>query len=957
MPAHIPFFRVFLSSPGDVNDERRAVLEVLERLPNRPAFREKVGFRVVAWDKPGADTPMLATMSPQEAIDAGLPRPSECDIVICILWARMGTPFKIDGTDYLSGTHYELLDALKSTRTETIIYHRSEKKLFDASDTDGHEQYNRVQSFFKSELFNDPATKQIRRGVNHYANPADFREKFETHLEELVVRLLKRAEIEPANTHTDPSVALPSTVPRIETRRWDGSPFPGLRSLTKDDALIFFGREHETDALVKRVSESRFVAVVGASGSGKSSLVGAGLLPRLEANAISSETTGSKDWRVVQFTPGQSDQPLSALFEAIVKTFEMLRPSPFDMRRIKNQFVQDVIADPLTACDTLSAMLEAEKAPAWAEVLIFIDQFEELFTLVEADNIVPFARMLSALAQHPHIRIVVTIRHDFMYRAIEVPELAELLNLGSLHLAAPTVGALAQMIKRPAELAALEFDNGLPEQILSDMGGQAGALALMAYTLDELYKIAETRHDRCLTFTDYAALEGVHGAIGKRAEQTFARLPIENKETLLARVFRELVEVDERGTATRQRCAISRFNEAELVLVRAFTDARLLVMDEGTIEVAHEALFHFWERLKMWIAEVQEDLILLRQVRTAAHDWQNKRKREPGKGFDYLRWPAERLTLVYTMLERHQPTLTKVEQDFIEPEQTRLLGEINDIHTEHQRRRWIGERLATIGDPRTGIGLDEHGLPQINWLTITERGTVKIRGKSFTLQQFHIAQYLITYPQFQAFLDAPDGFNNELWWSGFPQKYVKQAISLAVAQYNNYPRDKVSWYQSVAFTRWLDAKYREYNLLTQLSAEHLQIRLPTEWEWQWMSQSGSAKLKYPWGVLDNLPRANSIGAGINNRSTAVGMYPNGNAGCGAMDVAGNLWEWCLNDYDNLELPYNTMNKNKTLRGGSFNDEEHFMACRYRDYFDAASRNNYIGLRVIIGPPIELNGKI
>lgn len=89
MPEHIPFFRVFLSSPGDVNDERKAVLEVLQRLPNRPAFREKVGFRVVAWDQPGADTPMLATMSPQAAIDAGLPRPSECDIVVCILWSRM----------------------------------------------------------------------------------------------------------------------------------------------------------------------------------------------------------------------------------------------------------------------------------------------------------------------------------------------------------------------------------------------------------------------------------------------------------------------------------------------------------------------------------------------------------------------------------------------------------------------------------------------------------------------------------------------------------------------------------------------------------------------------------------------------------------------------------------------------------------------------------------------------
>jgi energy-coupling factor transporter ATP-binding protein EcfA2 len=264
----------------------------------------------------------------------------------------------------------------------------------------------------------------------------------------------------------------------IGTRLWEGSPFPGLRSFTKADAPIFFGREHETDALVKRVSESRFVAVVGASGSGKSSLVGAGLLPRLEANAISSETTGSKDWRIVQFTPGQGDHPFEALFDGIVKTFEGVRPSPFEMRRVKKQFVADAAADARTVSEALAAALEAEKAPRWAEVLLFIDQFEELFTLARAESVLPFARMLQKLTRHPRVRVVATIRHDFVHRAVEVPELAELLNLGTLHLAAPTAGALVRMIKRPAERAALELEEGLAEQIVSDMAGQAGALAL-----------------------------------------------------------------------------------------------------------------------------------------------------------------------------------------------------------------------------------------------------------------------------------------------------------------------------------------------------------------------------------------------------------------------------------------------------------------------------------------------
>jgi hypothetical protein len=945
MPEHIPFFRVFLSSPGDVNDERKAVLEVLERLPNRPAFREKVGFRVVAWDKPGADTPMLATMSPQAAIDAGLPKPSECDIVVCILWSRMGTPFVMGGTDYLSGTHYELLDALNSKRPETLIYRRIEKKLFDATDTAGQEQYNRVQTFFDGELFYDPATRQIRRGVNTYGSPADFREKFEMHLEELVVRLLKRSESHPALPRIEPQ-PLPPAVLTIESRRWEGSPFPGLRSFMPADAPIFFGRERETDMLVKRVTDNRFVLVVGASGSGKSSLVGAGLLPRLQANAISSETTGSKDWFVVQFTPGQSDHPFAALFDGILKTFEALRPSPFETRRIKNQFVQDLLADPLTACDTLMAALETVKAPAWAEVLLFIDQFEELFTLAKPDSIAPFARMLAALAAQPRVRVVVTMRHDFVYRAIEIPELAELLNLGSLHLSAPTAGALAQMLKRPAELAALEFEDGLPEQILSDMGSDAGALALMAYTLDELYKIADSRHDRRLTFVDYAALGGVQGAIGKRAEQTFQKLPLDDKETLLGRVFRELVEVDERGTATRQRAPQGRFGEQALALVQAFTTARLLVVDENTIEVAHEALFRSWERLKNWIAEAQEDLILLRQVRTAAHDWQTKREREPGRDFDYLRWPAERLVLVYAMQERLKPELNEVERDFIEPEQNRLLREIEVLHTDHKRRRWIGERLATIGDQRTGIGLDEHGLPQIDWLLVTPGGQIEIEGKTFDVQPFYVARYLITYRQFQAFLDAPDGFEAERWWDGMPDDYKRQAMSPAVAQYDNYPRDSVSWYQSVAFARWLNAKYQEHGLLTQFGGGDWTVRLLTEWEWQWMAQGGSAALQYPWGDWDEHPRANTTEAGIGDRSTAVGMYPHGSAHCGALDVAGNLWEWCLNDYDNPEIVDGYSNaKRKGLRGGSFNYVQALAAASSRYGFNPNHRLNLSGLRL------------
>lgn len=950
MPQHIPYLNIFLSSPGDVPQEREIARRIMKRLPNRYGFKGRVALNIIAWDDPESGTAMEATLTPQEAINRGLPRPSECDIVIVIFWGRLGTAFTdTDGQKYESGTQWELLDALKSSKPRTYIYQRTEKPDLGDIDAPKYEdnlaQYRRLQTFLKSDVFYRDG--EIKRSVHQYKTPGDFETLFELRFEEIVGRILESLSAGSFARASNPNIEVAETIdwPRGQ------SPFPGLRSFTKADAPIFFGREHETDELVKRVAENRFVATVGASGSGKSSLVGAGLLSRLQANAISSETTGSKDWYVVQFTPGQGDHPFAALFDGILKTFEVLRPTPFDLRRVKNQFVQDMLADPMTVCDTLLGALETAKAPAWAEVLLFIDQFEELFTLAKPESIAPFAAMLNRLSVQPRVRVIVTMRHDFVHRAIEIPELATLLNMASFNLAAPTTGALAQMIKRPAELAGLEFEDGLPEQILNDMGNAAGALALMAYTLDELYKIADSRHDRRLALVDYQSLGGVQGAIGKRAEQTFQNLSLNEKETLLGHVFRELVEVDERGTATRQRAPQGRFGEPELVLVRAFTNARLLVMDENEVEVAHEALFRSWERLKDWIAEAQEDLILLRQVRNAAHDWQAKGRP------DYLLWPQERLILIYAMQERLAPELTEVERDYIEPEQARLLREVETLPKtaeSHERRRDIGDRLAVIGDTRRGVGV-KNGIPDVLWLSVEGSGKpIVFRNEKgnlygqFTVQPFYIAQYQVTYAQYQAFVEAKDGFKNPARWAGMPEQVQQQALENQRTKSLNNPRDSVSWYQAVAFSRWLDAKLREIGLLPD---EQLVVRLPTEWEWQWAAQAGEATRDYPWGEWQE-GYADTSEAGL-SRTVAVGLYAHGEATCKALDLAGNVFEWCLNDYAKPEIVDGYDNgKDKVVRGGSFYNNRYTAHASYRSQLIPHHRNDPYGFRVVLGSPIK-----
>ncbi|MEI7555827.1 SUMF1/EgtB/PvdO family nonheme iron enzyme [Candidatus Chlorohelix sp.] len=934
MPEQITNIRVFLSSPGDVPDERGIVLKELEGFPLRPSFREQVSFRYVAWEKAQAGAPMFASKHPQEAIDEGLPKPCQCDIVVVILWSRMGTPFSYKGVDYLSGTHYELLDALSNPQTHTLIYRRTEKKQFDADDDEGIAQYKKVRAFFDSDFFKDPDTGQIRRNVFKYDNLDEFRKKFETDLESIVLQLLKRPLV-PAILDSTPET------PLFTSTIWDGSPFPGLGAFKKKHAPIFFGREHETDALVRKVSESRFVAVVGASGSGKSSLVGAGLLPRLEANSI----PGSKDWRVVQFTPGK--EPFEALFEGILETFEALRPSVFEQRRVKQTFVEDMRRDPVTLCDTLCAALAGK--PEWVETLLFIDQFEELFTQAKQKELEPFTAMLGELAKHPRLRVVATLRHDFVHRAIEIPLLAELLRPGFFSLAAPTSAALSQMIARPAEMAGLKFEGGLPTLILHDTGSAAGSLALLAYLLDELYKVAVKR-DHCLTYADYEGLGGVVGAIGTRAEQVFKQLPGEEeaKKRLLERVFRELVaanEVEGQFTATRQRVEHASFGVDALALVEAFTQARLLVMDETQVEVAHEALFRNWDRLRLWLEEVQEDLILKRQVKSAAAEWLKRGKP------DSWRWQQERLLLVYEMKQRLEwkPEALE-EEEFIEPEQARLLREINLPQTIHSRRRFIGDRLSDIGDTRRGVGT-----PEIAWLPVAPGGKLEIEKATFKVEPFYIAQYQITYGQYEAFVKAGDGYQNPEWWRGFPKECQPQKLQEQYTKAWNNPRDTISWYQAVAYGRWLNKRMRGLQLGNPGNPQgtlfvvggNAQIRLPTEWEWQWAAQGGEEAREYPWGVEWREGYANTAEAGL-NRAVGVGMYPQGAAKCGALDMSGNVWEWCLNKYyEPSEMAVDESGDSRVVRGGSYLNDLDIASCVYRYNLSPPLDAHSFGFRVVV----------
>jgi hypothetical protein len=183
MPSQIPLIRIFLSSPTDMKKEREFVIDYIEKLRQSPLFRNKVAIDIIAWENPKYSTVMPANLTPQEAINKGLYTPSECDIVLVFLGLRMGTPFiHTDGVEYLSGTYWELLDALSSKTTDTVIYRRIEKDLIEGQYD--LKQYELVQEFFNGDTFYKNG--KILRSVHPYESIANFEELIELHLVQLI---------------------------------------------------------------------------------------------------------------------------------------------------------------------------------------------------------------------------------------------------------------------------------------------------------------------------------------------------------------------------------------------------------------------------------------------------------------------------------------------------------------------------------------------------------------------------------------------------------------------------------------------------------------------------------------------------------------------------------------------------------------------------------------------------
>ncbi len=286
---------------------------------------------------------------------------------------------------------------------------------------------------------------------------------------------------------------------------------------------------------------------------------------------------------------------------------------------------------------------------------------------------------------------------------------------------------------------------------------------------------------------------------------------------------------------------------------------------------------------------------------------------------------------------------------------TQLLNELNDPDTPPKRRADIGVALAVLGDARPGVGLREDGLPDIAWCFVPGKCVTLFDDDAchlgeFDVPSFYIAQYPVTYMQFKGFVDAPDGYADDQWWAGL--EFGRQHWNNS-QEVSNLPADNVAWVNAIAFCRWLTAKATEHpDLLPQLLLPQLsgmvsafEIRLPTEAEWWLAATGGEFENLYPWGRDWHTACTNSKESKL-GRSISVGLHPAGSTPCGAQDMVGNVWEWCLNEFARPANLHLQGSDRRALRGGSYLDTPNAMRCTSRVNQFPLSRNSASGFRVI-----------
>jgi len=464
---------------------------------------------------------------------------------------------------------------------------------------------------------------------------------------------------EAVRTGTTSSVAAP---PR--------NPYKGLRAFEEPDAADFAGREVLVSKLVARMAEPeeawRLLAVIGPSGSGKSSVVNAGLIPALRSGGVS----GSDHWFIATMTPGA--RPFERLERALLSVAVGSPPA---------------LAELLQSEGGLRSAVDGVM-PGRDELLLVIHQFEELYTLVpDVGTREAFLSVLARTIEDPdsRVRVVITLRADFYDRPLGHDRFGRQLASRS-HVVPPlTPEELDRVISEPAASVGLRFDRGLATRIVAEMSDHPGALPLLQYVLSELW---ERRDGPRLSLAAYDASGGISGAVARRAQELVQGLDPERREAA-RQLFLRLVEPGEGApdTARRVRWSEVRGSGGNATTIESVVDSfaryRLLLTDrdaesrEPTVQLAHEALLRAWPQLREWVDEARDDLRSQRRLAAAAAQWVEA-ERDPS-----FLLTGNRLDQTRAWAAATRVPLSAVEQEYL----AASIAEADRISTEEEQRR------------------------------------------------------------------------------------------------------------------------------------------------------------------------------------------------------------------------------------------------------------------------------
>ncbi len=568
-------------------------------------------------------------------------------------------------------------------------------------------------------------------------------------------------------------------------------PYPGLAPFEETDAAVYFGRDNEIDEVIAVLNRRRrnnavqgFVLVLGASGCGKSSLVRAGVLPRLR------RASDDGAWVIVPpFLGGRGPDGLALqLSEAFKEAAQ-----PRDLAAIRGR-----LAATGDLCALGNELLDAHGASGGA-VLLVLDQLEEVFaTPVGSEQRALLRLLLDASADSGSpLLVLATMRSDFLnaFQLFEgAAERYEKITLDPM-----PRSRFAEVIEGPADRFGLDLDPGLAERMANETAYN-DALPLLAFTLEKLSEACKTQGQ--LTLKAYDALGGVAAAIRHAAdailkETGYAGLSAEAPRMRdLRRALYSLAQVGEEGQFTRRVARWSRMPASCDAILKRFVGQRLLVSDtangEPVLGVAHEALFRVWDTLNGWLREDRKALALRSQIEDAAAEWSAENRAESRA------WAEERVLDAVRVIEDSGVSLDDVTDPkavdaFLGPTKAKDLealpgrdaaddaatgsgryGDAWRLPLGHEARASVGMRLALLGDRRKGVGLRDDGVPDLDWVPV-DGGEVTIQiltdltdpGKGIkeertrTMPAFRMARHPVTITQFHAFL--ADCYRDGAW--------------------------------------------------------------------------------------------------------------------------------------------------------------------------------------------------